>query len=163
MRKILLVLVLVLISCSQPTAPQLDELSVERYFPLAIGNIWIYVDNYSDTLTIEVVDNHIDQGITVWEVNVGTVGFEYLCKDGELREIDKRDGGVDILLKEPLEDNASWDSEGYTVTITQTGFSYLGFPNCIRTDWSFGDHQIFSLDIGIIEWDKRKLISYELK
>lgn len=169
------ILIFLMFSCT--TNPE-NDISIENYMPLAIGNTWRYESIY-DTNTVYIItitDEHIVNGNVVWEATFfydgDVVPHYYTYKDGELRHWFN---GINnsqhyfVELKEPLEIGNKWATDTIlsspqnedTLRVTDIGLSVTveagSFDNCIKIESKFGVDGgvmlldgIYAPDIGMI-------------
>ena len=155
---ILVLTIMLLASCAQEVEEpgteepqeQEDKVTVETYYPLAVGNQWEYegVGNEYATYTQKVVyskDNKyqimIDNGGTI-SANIYVINDESLIRTyseaevyDEKNVLDEESNMEDIIIKLPLKVGTKWESQGNQCEITDIDATVTvpagTFENCI--------------------------------
>ncbi len=159
-----------------PTEPEI-KYTIENYFPLAVGNEWIYRDISYDNLedvtpydtiidtiidTMVVVETYKLEGKDVFKMTEDSYSTHYVYYDGELRwYMDPPvvgDTFYFLLLKEPLEEGKSWwlfpwadTSDIYEIVSTEFTLNTPSgdFADCIKISSDMSEEHYFVLAPGV--------------
>jgi len=182
MKKLAFLLIVLLIACESSTAPDTQEMTIERYFPLTIGNTWVYKYEDGNLDTIEVISSYPYDNETIYMTNNYTY---YYYKNDILKQYiydaPQESNNYYIPLKEPIEVGNKWEwilDSHYptdTLRITQVDVTISieagSFKNSIEIESVKSDKiWIYALDVGLIKvidlnpaWNTNKeLIWYDL-
>lgn len=169
---ILIVLsVILLTACSQELEKpdeeepqkQEDKVNVETYYPLAVGNEWVYegIGNEYAAYTQKVAyskDNKyqvmIDNGGTV-SANIYVLNEDSLVRTYSEAEVyddknilDEKENMEDIIIKAPIEVGTKWESQGNQCEITDIDAAVTvpagTFDDCIVIKVTYKESGAFS-------------------
>jgi len=148
---LIIFLIFLIFSCT--TNPE-DDLSIENYMPLAVGNSWTYEDRQQSRHTWEIA--YKDGSVYACSVQ-GTVTYWEIV-DTEIHEWMKSNpNSPEVILQEPLETGHKWPINAIPFhIIIETDFAITLFEktytNCIKVMDDDSNYRIFSPNVGIIEW-----------
>jgi hypothetical protein len=170
--KLVLLCVLLALAGCGPKGP---AQTVENYFPLAVGNRWIYSTGATGTTeTISVTESFLNASqVRVYKWGGEDVLYGSNTGGRVVLRADPDDTTGIIILSEPFEVGAAWAQEGETSRITDTkaGISTPAgdFTDCIKVSDPDTTDVYFAPGVGLVKvmasngTEIMKLIEYGVK
>ena len=173
MKKFIPVLILI-IACELSTAPEVTY-TVEDYFPLAVGNTWIYTEG-GELDTVRLTGSFNQDGKQVYRDGL-TAPHYYNYDNGKLihwiYEHPSDTGYYWVEIAEPIEVGHEWQWTAFPMYIDTLQITAIDltvtvgagrFENCIKIEIPDENlYWIYAPDVGLIESYRAELTSYEVE
>ncbi len=172
-RLVLLCVLLALVGCG----PKGPAQTVENYFPLALGNQWVYTaegDTTAETLSIN--ESFVNSsGVRVYKrVSDGPGAVYYSYTGGQVMMLTAPDDTVGpVILSEPFEAGATWTWHGAAFRIAETRIGVAtpagNFSDCIKVTDPDTFDSYYAPGVGLVKVvdpegeELMRLSAYDLK